>query len=384
MKAAAMTNDESASLKISDATMPLVSIVMPAYNAARWISETIESVLAQTYDRWELIVVDDGSTDMTKEVVDRYASYLRFVGQQNQGAPSARNRGLKEAKGDYYLFLDADDLLAPDALDTLVGYLETHTDVDVAYGDGFLIDEAGTQLQSLQEYRIRISENMLEQFVISGYIGFLGVVLFRYSSFVKLKGPFDEDLFAVEDWDLLIRVAAAGCKFANAPKVTGYYRIHNLNTSSPFSPAAIRRNEALIRARLKVLRSEFFDTLADDIRCRFFYSLFMDYMPGRYVDQDQVIASPQFLGLPKKARANLLYYLGISNIVRDGQIDKGRERLRMAVAINPLQVKHVLIYCFAFLGPRSLDILVSLRRRWAEPRLQKQRATVPFRPVDGA
>lgn len=157
--------------RISDASNPVVSIVMPAYNAARWIAKSIESVLAQTYGGWELIVVDDGSTDTTQAVVNSFSPYLKYIWQQNQGAPAARNRGLREAKGNYFLFLDADDILRPTALETLVDYLEAHSEIDVAYGDGFLIDETGTQIQSLHDYRIRVSENMLEQFVISAFIG---------------------------------------------------------------------------------------------------------------------------------------------------------------------------------------------------------------------
>lgn len=366
--------------EVSLIAMPLVSIVMPAYNAARWIAQSIGSVLAQSYQHWELIVVDDGSTDATPAVVDDYSAYVQYVKQQNQGAPAARNRGIREAKGGYFLFLDADDLLMPNALEVLVGFLETHPEIDVVYGDGFLIDEMGDQIQSLHDYRIRVSDDMLEQFVISAYIGYLGVVLFRSSAIMRLKGPFDEDLYAVEDWDLLIRLAAAGCAFANLPEVTGYYRIHAANTSSPYSSAALRRQEALVRSRLKVMRSPFFNTLAEHIRYQFFYSLFMNYLSGRFVEQDQAINSPEFSELPKGAKAKLLYYLGITNMTQDGQTAKGIERLRMAAMITPLHPKHTLSYCMAVCAPSAINRLIALRRRWLGRRRQKTVATIPFRP----
>src|SRR5262245_40217728 len=91
---------------------PLVSILIPAYNASRWIRETLESALSQTWERKEIIVVDDGSTDPTAEIVASYASRgVRLVQQTHQGAAFARNRARSEAQGDYVQWLDADDLL---------------------------------------------------------------------------------------------------------------------------------------------------------------------------------------------------------------------------------------------------------------------------------
>jgi glycosyltransferase involved in cell wall biosynthesis len=94
---------------------PLVSILVPAYNAARWIEETLRSAIDQTWSRKEIIIVDDGSSDDTASVVRPHqCSFVRLVAQENQGAARARNRALSLAQGDYIQWLDADDLLAPD------------------------------------------------------------------------------------------------------------------------------------------------------------------------------------------------------------------------------------------------------------------------------
>src|ERR1700722_15492058 len=94
---------------------PLVSILIPAYNADRWIAETIRSAVNQTWERKEIIIVDDGSTDETLAVARQFESMLvRVVSQKNQGAASARNRAFSLSCGDYIQWLDADDLLAPD------------------------------------------------------------------------------------------------------------------------------------------------------------------------------------------------------------------------------------------------------------------------------
>jgi len=103
----------------------LVSIIIPAYNCERWVSQSIESALAQTWPNKEIIVVDDGSTDNTLSIAKRYESkILKVVHQENRGAAAARNTGLKLAQGDYIQYLDADDLLAPDKIETQIKYIE--------------------------------------------------------------------------------------------------------------------------------------------------------------------------------------------------------------------------------------------------------------------
>src|SRR3954462_15159876 len=98
---------------------PLVSVLIPAYNAERWIADTLASALAQTWPRVEIVVVDDGSTDATLAIARRFASpSVEIVSQRNQGAAAARNRALAVSQGDYVQWLDADDLLAPHKLKT--------------------------------------------------------------------------------------------------------------------------------------------------------------------------------------------------------------------------------------------------------------------------
>src|SRR4051812_27885378 len=97
---------------------PLVSILIPAYNAERWIADTLRSAIAQTWDAKEIIVIDDGSNDRTLEIAKTFESpSVRVVTQKNQGAAAARNLGFSLCKGDYIQWLDADDLLAPDKIE---------------------------------------------------------------------------------------------------------------------------------------------------------------------------------------------------------------------------------------------------------------------------
>jgi len=103
----------------------LVSVVIPCYNQAHFLGEAIESVLAQSYPNFEIIVVDDGSTDDTSEVARRYPG-VRLVRQENKGLSGARNAGLAHSEEEYVVFLDADDRLLPDALETVLEHLEAH------------------------------------------------------------------------------------------------------------------------------------------------------------------------------------------------------------------------------------------------------------------
>src|SRR2546423_3285778 len=116
---------------------PLVSVVVPTYNYAGFITEALESLRAQTYQNWECIVVDDGSTDDTAEVVARFVEReprVRYLRQENQRQSVAKNTGLADARGRYVQFLDADDLIEPLKFERQVEFLEAHAEADIVYG----------------------------------------------------------------------------------------------------------------------------------------------------------------------------------------------------------------------------------------------------------
>ena len=113
--------------------VPLVSVVIPCYEQARFLSEAIESVLAQTYPHFEVVVVDDGSADNASEVAARYPG-VRCVRQENRGLAEARNTGIRRTNGSFMVFLDADDRLLPDALEAGLGCFEEHPECALVYG----------------------------------------------------------------------------------------------------------------------------------------------------------------------------------------------------------------------------------------------------------
>jgi GT2 family glycosyltransferase len=127
--------------------MPLISIITPAFNRAHLIGETIKSVLRQTFTDWELIVVDDGSTDDTGAVVSRFNdARIRCLRQARAGATAARNHGLSQARGELILFLDSDDVMLPHSLGTLCATLAAHPEAGCAYGWAYFMDVHGEPL----------------------------------------------------------------------------------------------------------------------------------------------------------------------------------------------------------------------------------------------
>src|SRR5690349_3602213 len=109
--------------------MPKVSVIIPTYNRAQFIARAVDSVLEQTYKDFEIIVIDDGSSDNTQEILKAYEGKIRYVYQQNKGISAARNRGIQEAKGEYIAFLDSDDVWKPEKLSVQVAILDVNPHV---------------------------------------------------------------------------------------------------------------------------------------------------------------------------------------------------------------------------------------------------------------
>ena len=132
---------------------PTVTVVVPLYNTERYIAEALNSVLAQTYNDWEVIVVDDGSTDRGPEIASRFSaqdSRIQIVKQLNRGLAGARNTGIRHAKGRYIALLDADDAWRPEKLAKHVAHLDAEPDVGVSYSGSQFIDDEGTPLKACQ------------------------------------------------------------------------------------------------------------------------------------------------------------------------------------------------------------------------------------------
>lgn len=210
---------------------PLVSVIMPAYNAERYIADSIRSVLDQTYQSWELVMVDDGSTDGTAEIVRRLAagdSRIKYVFQENGRLGKARNRGVANSKGTLIAFLDSDDLWLKDKLDLQVQTLEA-TNADVIYSDGFIFqgDDPAIATKTFPIVRGRVEGvEMLNLLLVRNSVPVLSVLM-RRETFDE-AGPFEESppYHGCEDYDLWLKAARRGAVFYGMGENLVRYRRH--------------------------------------------------------------------------------------------------------------------------------------------------------------
>jgi GT2 family glycosyltransferase len=199
-------------------TTPLVNVIIPAYNAQAFLSEAIQSVREQNYNPLEIIVVDDGSTDRTAEIIARKGDSIRYFYQRNSGAAAARNKGLAMAHGEIIAFLDSDDLWPPDKLHTQITWLANNPKIDVVMG----------RVQYVGLFTARESKIPFESSDKTLVNSYLGCCVFRREVFDKV-GTFDETLRYSEDHDWFLRAREQGVSINIIEKVTLYYRLHEQN-----------------------------------------------------------------------------------------------------------------------------------------------------------
>jgi glycosyltransferase involved in cell wall biosynthesis len=207
----------------------LVTIVVPAYNAESFIAQTIKSVIAQTYPHWELIVVDDGSTDSTADIVSSFNNPgIRYIYQENRGLGEARNTGIRLAQSEIVTFLDADDLWNSKFLEKMVGLLNHHPQAAAVYCGFQYINSQGQPVGN-PSLKVVPPESFHATLIHRGnWLVPCAVVLRK--GLVKKVGLFDGSLWGVEDTDMWIRLSARHT-FVGLSEILVRYRIHGGNMS---------------------------------------------------------------------------------------------------------------------------------------------------------
>lgn len=182
---------------------PLVSIITPSYNQGKYIRQTIESVLTQDYENIEYIIIDGGSTDDTLDIIRDYKGKLTYISERDNGQSDAINKGFKMARGDIVAWLNSDDVYEPGCVCRAVAEFEKNEKLGLVYGDGYIIDEAGTKIKVF-EYTQEFDYWKLVNFW--DYI-MQPATFFRRKTLQKV-GYLDVNLHYCMDWDLWIRLAA--------------------------------------------------------------------------------------------------------------------------------------------------------------------------------
>jgi len=184
--------------------MPRVSVIIPTYNRACFLQEAVESVLNQTFRGFELIVVDDGSTDCTPYVLQKWEAPIRWVRQENSGVSRARNVGIRAARGRYISFLDSDDLWLRDKLEAQVSFLDTNPHYAVCYTDEMWV-RRGRRVNPKKVHR-KYSGWIFDRCLPLCIISPSSAMIRR--EVLDIVGYFDEDLPVCEDYDLWLRIAS--------------------------------------------------------------------------------------------------------------------------------------------------------------------------------
>ena len=200
------------------------SIVTPSYNQARFIEETIKSVMNQTYRNFEHIVMDGGSTDGTVEILKSYP-HLKWVSERDRGQSHAINKGFRQATGDIWAWQNSDDTYETHAFETVANFIRENPDVGMVYGDYHIIDEHGQW-----QYTVHPPEWSFNKFIHSRFCPMQPSTFWRAEA-AHEAGEIDEELHWVMDIDYFARIAEK-YKVAYIPVVLGSFRVHSASKSA--------------------------------------------------------------------------------------------------------------------------------------------------------
>jgi len=235
---------------MTESSPPLVSVIIPCYNQANYLPEAVNSVVGQTHQPIEIVVIDDGSPDNVFEIVASYPE-VYCVRQQNRGRSHARNAGFRASRGEYVVFLDADDRLSPNAIEAHLRCFSTHPQAGFVVGD---IDQIASDGSYIYSPRWPVLEaNFYEELLKVNHVANTIAVMFRRSLFDALGG-FAEHLHAAEDYELLLRAARVAAS-AHHSTVVAQYRRH-LESTSRKGALMLRATEHVMMLQLPLLNGD--------------------------------------------------------------------------------------------------------------------------------
>ncbi len=297
---------------------PIVSVIIPTYNQANFIDKAIESVLQQTYQDFEIIVINDGSTDNTEEIIrgfeDKRVKYIKKY-KKNRGISIARNIGIKVARGKYIALLDSDDEWLPEKLDKQIKILQDGSpELGVVYSNLCYIDKKGKNMNKLRNPK---KEGYIYKDLLGGnYVGTPSTLLIRKECFNRV-GLFDDLLNSQEDWDMWIRIAKY-YRFALIKIPLVKYRLHSNQLSKNLGVKIITANRILVK----------------------------------YANE-----------LKKRPRAHSKHYFSIGNrFCHMGKTKEGQRYLCKAISLYPFCIRYYICIIGSLFGPKCFMYFVNTKR----------------------
>jgi len=245
----------------------LVSIVIPVYNTEKFIKECIESVLRQTYDKIEVIAVDDGSTDNSLKILNQFSGKIKIISKSNGGTASALNAGIKEMKGEWFKWLSADDLLLPNSIQELVNEIDKLENKNyILYSNYNIIDSEGKIIKEFIEPNYNSKELFeINTILLDHFIGNATTSLIHRSAFDK-HGLFDENVDFGEDYEMWLRLCILHkYRLHLVPKILAGYRVHGTQLSAKKMNKALENSE--------IIRNQILDKLDKEEKEKFLVAL---------------------------------------------------------------------------------------------------------------
>lgn len=305
----------------------LVSVVIPTYNRADLVREAIQSVLDQTYQNFEIIVVDDGSTDGTEQVLAPYKDKIIYIYQENQGGAAARNTGINRAKGKYIAFLDSDDLWFPQKLEKQVEILDKNQDISVVYSNIIKIDENNKIIgRGSKGNRFPSGYIFHEVLLRKTACAFLQTMLVRKKCFEQI-GYLDEELKKSHDRDMIIRLAKS-YKMHGIKEPLTKFRLHDL------TPCL---------AKMGMEDREYYES-------RILDKIFSNY--GKNLSDK----------LRKQIISNHHLRIGLGYLNREGNCVAARKRFLLSLSNNPFNLKAFKYFALSLLGLRLLKFFIVFKQ----------------------
>ena len=298
---------------------PIISVIIPTYNRENMIGYAIKSVLNQTFKNLEIIVVDDGSTDNTEEIIrgfkDKRVKYIKKY-KKNRGISVARNVGIKIARGKYIALLDSDDKWLPEKLDKQIKILQDGSpELGVVYSNSCYIDESGKNINKLPKPK-KLEGYIYEDLLGGNYVGTPSTVLIRKECFQQV-GLFDDLLNAQADWDMWIRIAKY-YRFTLIKTPLVRYRLHSNQLSKNLGVKIISANRILVK-------------YANELEIR------------------------------RRAHSKHYFYIG-NRFCHMGKTKEGQRYLCKAISLYPFCFRYYICMVGSLFGPKYFMYFVNIKR----------------------